>query len=62
MQRALIRFGRVILSAAIGAAVGAASAHVTDLPITPEVAVVITALLAALGKWLRDNNWSNVPI
>lgn len=62
MQRALIRFGRVILAAAIGAAIGAASAHVSDLPITPEVAVVVTAIIAAAGKWLRDHDWSNVPV
>lgn len=63
MKRALIRFGRVIVSAAIGAGLGAATAHVTDLPITPEVAVVFTALIAAAGKWLRDHDWSTaIPI
>lgn len=56
MKRALIRFGRTIVAAALAAGITAAITSVGSLPINdPTVIAVLTAALVALDKYLRDN-------
>jgi len=55
MYRALLRFGRVIVSAGLASLIAAAIANVGTLPIPdPAVLAVLTAALVALDKFLRD--------
>lgn len=55
MKSALIRFGRVIVGAALASLLTAAIANVGTLPIPdPAILAVLTAALVALDKLLRD--------
>jgi hypothetical protein len=55
MKRALIRFGRAIVAAALAAGIAAAIQHVGELPIDDRAIVgLLTAALLALDKYLRD--------
>jgi hypothetical protein len=56
MYRALLRFGRIIVGAALASLLTAAIANVGTLPIPdPAVLAVLTAALVALDKYLRDS-------
>ena len=55
MRRALIRFGRAVVAAALAGAVTAAIRTVGDLPINdPASMALLTAILLAADKYLRD--------
>ena len=58
MRRALIRFGRAIVAAALAAGITAAIQHVGDLPINDEATLaILAAALLALDKFARDAGW-----
>jgi len=59
IQRAVWRFARTAIAVGVGAALVWAADNVGDLSIDPAFAVLIGAVLTALGKWLRDNGWSD---
>ena len=55
MKTVLLRFGRVIVGAALASLLAAAIANVGTLPIPdPAVLAVLTAALVALDKFLRN--------
>lgn len=54
LTRATRRFIRGALAAALGAAIVWAAGNVGDLPLDPGVTALLTALILALDKYLRD--------
>jgi len=58
MKRAILRFARVVVAAALAAAVSTGIEHIGELPISDrDVIVVITAALTAFDKFARDRGW-----
>lgn len=54
LRRAIYRFIRGAAAAALGAGIAWGAANVADLPFDPGVTALLTAVLLALDKYLRD--------
>ncbi len=59
--RTLKRFGRVIFAAAIGAGVQAGLSELQAYPFWFLIGPMVTAFIAALGKFIRDRLGIPVP-
>jgi uncharacterized membrane protein YccC len=62
LLRAVVRFLRTVLAVGAGAGITWAIGHTGDLPVQPEIAVLIGAVLVALDKYARDRGWYSVGV
>ncbi len=61
MTRTLKRFGRLILGGAIGGGVTVLLAGLKAEPYYPFIAPTVIAVLASMGKFLREKGFNNIP-